>query len=253
LYIKFAPTSEQSGDEHHDHSLDENLRIACLMRDNYTCQHCSRRNCRLEAHHLVYRERGGKDTLANLLTLCEGCHAKVHADTLTLHVTGVSGRLDQIAQRTMQGKAALYAALRQIAPLTLRYGYETVAWRKHQGLAKAHEVDALCLATYETGEVVVPTRANFYWISFRPRQVRRRFHDLPRKGIGRVPYQRYAELAGFRKGDIVRVKGRWVKQLHAFYAEGRLAFPRVKGEPPSAKPGDCQLLERGRTVVWSQQ
>ncbi len=53
--------------------LDENLRIACLMRDRYTCQHCGKRNCRLEAHHVVFRERGGKDTLANLLCLCEDC------------------------------------------------------------------------------------------------------------------------------------------------------------------------------------
>ena len=233
--------------------VDENLRIACLMRDGYTCQHCGKRNCRLEAHHLVYRERGGKDTLANLLTLCESCHARVHAGTITLHVTGVSGHLDQIAQRTMQGKTYLYAALRQIAPLTLCYGYETATWRKHQGLEKAQDIDALCLATYNTGEVVVASRVNFYGIGFRPRQVRRRFHDLPRKGIGRVPYQRYAELAGFRKGDIVRIKGRWVKQVHAIYADGRLAFPRAKGEPPSAKAKDCRLLERGRTAVWTRK
>ncbi len=89
-------------------------------------------------------------------------------------------------------------------------------------------MDALCLATYATGEIIAPSRANFYQISFRPRQVRRHFHDLPRKEVGRVPYQRYAELEGFRKGDIVR----------------------VKGEPANAKPGDCRLLERGHTVVW---
>lgn len=230
--------------------LDENLRISCLLRDNYTCQHCGKRNGRLEAHHIIYREHGGKNTLANLLTLCECCHDRVHQGKISLGATGVRGYLDQIAQRTMQGKFYLYAALRQIAPLTLRYGYETAAWRKHQGLEKAHDVDALCLATYATGERVMPVRANFYQIGFRPRQVRRRFHDLPRRGVGRVRYQRYAELAGFRKGDIVRVKRRWIKQINAIYAEGRLAFPRVKGEPPSAKPGDCQLLERGRTVVW---
>src|SRR5256885_2090801 len=54
--------------------LDENLRIACLMRDDYVCQHCERRAGRLEAHHIVERSRGGKDTLDNLLTLCDQCH-----------------------------------------------------------------------------------------------------------------------------------------------------------------------------------
>src|SRR2546421_4603137 len=35
--------------------LDENLRIACLMRDGYRCRHCGKKNCRLEAHHIIYR------------------------------------------------------------------------------------------------------------------------------------------------------------------------------------------------------
>jgi hypothetical protein len=70
-----------------------------------------------------------------------------------------------------------------------------------------------------------------------------------------VRYQVNEELAGFRKGDIVRVKGRWVKQVNSIYSStaktpGRLAFARVKGEPASALPKDCLLLERGRTVRW---
>ncbi len=47
--------------------LNENLRIACLMRDDYRCYHCGKRNGRLEAHHIVYREHGGKDDLPPLL------------------------------------------------------------------------------------------------------------------------------------------------------------------------------------------
>src|SRR5260370_14371732 len=97
--------------------LDENLRIACLMRDRYTCQHCGKRNCRLEAHHVVFRERGGKDTLANLLCLCEDCHHRLHEGKIQLQVTGVSGHLDQIAQRSMQAKSYLYPTLAPHAPL----------------------------------------------------------------------------------------------------------------------------------------
>ena len=39
--------------------------MACLMRDGYQCQHCGKQKVLLHAHHLVYREHGGKDTLAN--------------------------------------------------------------------------------------------------------------------------------------------------------------------------------------------
>jgi hypothetical protein len=88
--------------------LDENLRMACLMRDHYTCQHCGKQRSRLEAHHVLFREHGGKDTLANLLCLCETCHHRLHEGKIQLQVMGVSGHLDQIAQRSMQGKSHLY-------------------------------------------------------------------------------------------------------------------------------------------------
>jgi len=233
--------------------LDENLRIACLMRDGYQCQQCGKRQCRLQAHHLIYREHGGKDTLTNVLTLCETCHHKVHQGRTTLKVTGVSGHLDQIAQRTMQGKSYLYATLGAQTPLATLFGYQTATLRKARGLPKAHDVDALCIATYETGEPVPYDREHFYQITFRPRRTRRQYHDLPRKGQGRVRYQVNEELDGFRKGDIVRVKGKYIKQINAIYSEGRLAFKRVKGDPPSARPVDCRMLERGRTMLWEKR
>jgi hypothetical protein len=232
--------------------LDENLRIACLMRDDYQCQQCGKRNCRLEAHHLIYREQGGKDTLANLLTLCETCHKRVHQGKLILKVIGVSGHLDMMAQRTMQGKSYLYAILSKQAKLSTVFGYQTSAFRKTRGLPKTHDADALCIATLQTGETIPYHYEQYYAITFRPRQTRRRYHDLPRKGQGRVRYQVNKALQGFRKGDLVRVKQHWVKQINSIYSVGYVAFKRVKGEPVQAKPQDCQLLERGRTVIWEK-
>lgn len=232
--------------------LDENLRIACLMRDGYQCQQCGKKRVRLEAHHIHFREHGGKDTLNNLLTLCESCHHGLHQGKLTLKVIGVSGHLDQIAQRTMQGKTHLYATLGKHLPLSTLFGYQTATWRKHLDLPKAHNVDALCIATYDTGEVVPHHQECCYRIAFRPRQTRRQYHDLPRKGQGRVKYQVNEELEGFRKGDVVRVKGRWIKQINSIYSDGFLAFPRVKGEPAKVRPKYCVLLKRGTTIHWQK-
>jgi 5-methylcytosine-specific restriction endonuclease McrA len=188
---------ELKGSQYQDTAqLDENLRIACLMRDGYHCQQCGKQKVRLEAHHIVYREHGGKDTLSNLLTLC------------------------------------------------------SATFRKARDLPKTHIVDALCLATYHSGEVVPEPEVNIYLIRFRPRQTRKQYHSLPQKGKGRVRYQRYEELEAFRKGDIVQVKGKWIKQVNPIYAQGRLAFKRVKGEPANAKPQDCRLLRREQTVIW---
>jgi hypothetical protein len=232
--------------------LDENLRLACLMRDDYSCQQCGKKNTRLEAHHLIFREHGGKDTLANLLTLCEACHQKLHEGKIALKKVGVSGHLDQIAQRTMQGKSYLYATLGEELPLSTLFGYQTATLRKARNLPKTHINDALCIATYHTGEFVTEPESNVYSIRFRPRQTRKQFHSLPQKGKGRVRYQMYEELRGFRKGDIVQVKNQWVKQVNAIYAEGRLAFRRVKGEPANARPEDCRLLEREQTIIWEK-
>jgi RRXRR protein/HNH endonuclease len=232
--------------------LDENLRMACLMRDGYSCQHCGKRSVRLEAHHLIERSQGGKDTLTNLLTLCERCHHKLHEGKITLKVTGVSGHLDRLAQRTMQGKSYLYAALGAQTSLSRLFGYQTATLRKARDLPKEHDADALCLAIYATGEMVPYNREHFYTVSFRPRRTRRQYHDLPRKGQGRVRYQVNQELEGFRKGDVVCIKGKHVKQINSIYSNGYLAFPRVKGEPTQARPQDCQLLERERTILWEK-
>jgi hypothetical protein len=226
--------------------------MACLMRDGYTCRRCGKRGLRLEAHHIVYREHSGKDTLTNLVTLCAACHASVHQGKSTLTVTGVSGRLDQIAQRSMQGKTYLYAALGARAALATLLGYQTATWRKARGLPKEHDADALCVATYHSSEAIPYHRERFYRISFRPRRTRRRYYDLPRKGVGRVKYQVHEELAGFRKGDVVRVKGRYIKQINSIYSTGYLAFKRITGEPASARPKDCQLLERACTLLWEK-
>ncbi|MFL5657301.1 MAG: hypothetical protein ACJ8CB_24340 [Ktedonobacteraceae bacterium] len=182
----------------------------------------------------------------------EACHKKLHQNKIQLKATGVSGRLDQIAQHTMQGKSYLYAALGTQAALSRLFGYQTAAMRKASDLPKALDADALCLATYETGETVAYHREHFYMVSFRPRRTRRQYYDLPRKGQGRVRYQVNDELNGFRKGDIVRVKGVYTKQINSIYSDGYLAFKRVKGEPNKARPQDCRLLERGRTVMWEK-
>jgi 5-methylcytosine-specific restriction endonuclease McrA len=244
-------TPELKGCQYQDPTrLDENLRIACLMRDGYTCQQCGKGGIRLQAHHIVYREHGGKDTLSNLLTLCETCHTKLHQGKVTLKVTGVSGHLDQIAQRSMQGKNYLYTTLDKQMPLFTLFGYQTALFRKWRSLPKTHIIDALCLATYHTQDIVPMPESNIYRIGFRPRQTRKQYYSLPQKGKGRVRYQVNDELAGFHKGDLVCVKGRHVKQVNSIYSNGYLAFHRVKGEPFQARPKDCQLLERGCTMVW---
>jgi hypothetical protein len=215
-----------------------------LLRDDFCCQQCGVKNTRLEAHHIKLTSEGGKDTINNLITLCSKCHSKVHSGKIQLKAKGVSGFKDKIAQRTMQGKHYLYTSLSQKYGLARVYGYQTAEFRKEIGLQKDHDSDALAIATLSTGELISFHRENFSHINFRPVQTRRRYHDLPASGRGRVKYQINENSGGFRKGDIVLVKDRYVKQVNSIYSTGALAFKRVKGEPST-------LSRRFCLVIWS--
>ncbi len=104
----------------------------------------------------------------------------------------------------------------------------------------------------ESNEIVSYQRENYYQIKFRASQVRRQYHDLARRGKGRVRYQVNGKVDGFCKGDLVLVKEKWIKQINSIYSNGRLAFPRLKSEPGSAKAKDCQLLRRRLTPLWNK-
>ena len=53
------------------------LRQQILRRDGWRCQSCGMMS-NLEVHHTEFRSQSGADSEDNLITLCTGCHAKVH-------------------------------------------------------------------------------------------------------------------------------------------------------------------------------
>jgi hypothetical protein len=242
----------QGTDYQKSNRLDPNLRLACLIRDDFACRVCGSKTHKTEAHHIVERSNGGKDTIRNLATLCDKCHDDLHNGKVTVNLVGENGFKDRIAQRTMQGKAHMYRLLDTIAPVSKVFGYQTHGYRKQHGLKKDHYVDALCVATLNDGEVIDLDTRNFFEVSFLPRQTRQQYHSCPQKGKGRVRYQVNGELGGFRKGDVVLVRGRWEKRIWSIYSTGYLAFPRVKGEPVASIPKRCRLLEKAKTVYFEQ-
>jgi hypothetical protein len=50
-------------------------------RDNWTCKECGNRKneiISLHGHHIIPLYKGGKDSVDNIITLCEKCHKKRH-------------------------------------------------------------------------------------------------------------------------------------------------------------------------------
>ena len=58
-----------------------NAKEYVLCRDKHTCQLCEKNNVFLHIHHVIWRQNGGQDTPENLITLCNGCHTKVHENS----------------------------------------------------------------------------------------------------------------------------------------------------------------------------
>lgn len=58
----------------------QSTRQAVLTRDDSTCRECGQRfpASDLDVHHLVPRKQSGADDPANLIALCDGCHAARH-------------------------------------------------------------------------------------------------------------------------------------------------------------------------------
>lgn len=78
---------EEKQAEPHDRRIDDTVRVEVLERDHYKCRKCgwdlkSRRpedpRQFLELHHLDHHASGGKNTLENLITVCNIDHDHIH-------------------------------------------------------------------------------------------------------------------------------------------------------------------------------
>ena len=60
------------------HVINPSLKERVLERDDYTCRWCGVHGGRLDAHHVLRRSQGGKDTLDNLVSVHRICHSFIH-------------------------------------------------------------------------------------------------------------------------------------------------------------------------------
>src|SRR5438132_1281747 len=80
--VPLAEDSTARGDLSSSARLEHwrSVRAVVLARDSHRCRECGEQCSRGEAdvHHLIPRAAGGVDDPANLITLCDGCHAAHH-------------------------------------------------------------------------------------------------------------------------------------------------------------------------------
>ena len=115
-----------------------------MVRDNYTCQCCGKKNCRVEVHHIVFRRNGGSDSLENLITLCGDCHKSVHSGEIELKLKGKRrGTLRYASQMSIIRNMLL----KKYPDVIETFGFVTKANRENLGLKKDHYIDACVIAS----------------------------------------------------------------------------------------------------------
>ena len=119
-------------------------RSAILHRDNYTCQCCGKKNCRLEVHHIKFRCNGGTDGEENLITLCEDCHKGVHAGTVVLSKKPKKSKNLKYATHMSIIRSQL---LKKYPDAVETFGFVTSENRNHLKLKKDHYIDACVIAS----------------------------------------------------------------------------------------------------------
>jgi len=119
-------------------------REAILHRDNYTCQCCGKKNCRLEVHHIKFKSDGGTDDEENLITLCKECHDGVHAGTVTLNKKPKKSKNLKHATHMSIIRSWL---LKKYPDAIETFGFVTSENRNHLKLEKDHYIDACVIAS----------------------------------------------------------------------------------------------------------
>ena len=171
-------------------------RSAILHRDNYTCQCCGKKNCRLEVHHIKFRRDGGTDDEENLITLCKECHDGIHDGAIALNKKPKKGKNLKYATHMSIIRSWL---LKRYPDAIETFGFVTAENRNHLKLKKDHYIDACVIASgglrFEELDVI-----------FYKRRVSKGDYKLVRgiRGEQKLPTRK---IYGFRKFDKIEYFG----------------------------------------------
>lgn len=174
--------------------LDENLRKAVIIRDDYKCMECGKSDCILEVHHIIPRRLKGSNTLSNLITLCSSCHSKTENNEEKFIsryqdiINGKNIRFDY-AMHVMQGKIYLREELSKLGEVTLTTGGDTANKRIDWNINKSHSNDGIVI----TDLIVTSSECNIKdWI----------IKPMRRKSKATIK-----EVNGFEHRDLIKYIG----------------------------------------------
>jgi HNH endonuclease len=174
-----------------------NAREHALVRDKYTCQCCGKKNCRVEAHHIVFRSKNGSNDLENYVTLCEDCHKAIHSGKIELKLKGNRRSTLRYATQMSIIRSML---LKKYPDAVETFRYVTKANRENLGIEKDHYLDACVIASggleFKPSEILYKKRCV-------PKQSRQLCKGV--RGERKIPT---GKVCGFKRYDKVRYLGK---------------------------------------------
>ena len=179
-------------------------RKAVLHRDNYTCQCCGKKNCRLEVHHIKFRRNDGTDDEENLITLCEDCHKGVHAGTIELNKKPKKNKGLKHATHMSIIRSWL---LKKYPDAIETFGFVTAENRNHLNLPKDYYLDACVIASggleFEPSDVLYQKKC----VSKQDRQLCKGIRGEKKIPTGKIfDFKKFDKVAYL--GKVCFIKGR---------------------------------------------
>lgn len=177
----------------------KNAQEACFNRDNYTCQCCKTKRGTLNAHHIIYRSKGGADTLDNLITLCVDCHKKLHRGELKEFELTISGKRRGNLKHATQMNSIRVQLLKHYPNAIETFGFVTKANREWLGLEKSHWMDAVSMGLNKKPTFLIDR-------IYKKKHVSKGQYQLYR-GKNSNKKQPRGKVCGFLNRDIVKYRG----------------------------------------------
>jgi len=209
-----------------------NVREYVLYRDKHKCQHCKKKNLKLQVHHIESRKTGGNSP-DNLLTLCLECHKRHHSGEIKLKANKKKNFKHEgfmtIVHQMMVDKLRTL-----VNNVEITYGYITKYNREQYSLEKSHINDAFIISGGTTQEKCTGYKYNFV------RRQNRKLHKgkhSQRRNTARV-------ICGFRRYDKVEYRNKECFVMSRM-STGYLNLQKLDGSiiKSSAKISEVKLLE----------
>jgi len=209
-----------------------NVREYVLYRDKHKCQHCKKKNLKLQVHHVESRKTGSNSP-DNLLTLCVECHKKHHSGEIKLKANKKKN-FKYEGFMTIVHQMMIDKLITLVKNIEITYGYITKHNREQMGLIKSHKNDAFIISGGTTQNKCIGYRYNFV------RRQNRKLHKgkhSQRRNTSRV-------ICGFRRYDKVEYRNKECFVMSRMSA-GYLNLQKLDGSiiKSSAKISEVKLLE----------